>query len=158
MTVTHTTTAATAATAVATSTVLIDQARLREALRLRSRLAQHCYGAGIRLSLSTESHYWLLEYTDGTHTKPRRAEWWPLSARLVFEGKYKRAETAETVDAVWEAVVARWSVIETRARTRRPVHGDSGPAGETAGETAAIVEPSAGNDSSEPKGGAACVG
>ena len=56
--------------------------RLETALRFRDELAWWCYHHGLKLSIYNEGHHWKLE-------KPGFvAEWWPSSAKLIFDKKW----------------------------------------------------------------------
>lgn len=71
-----------------------------------------CRRHNAKLTLSANYHHWLIEHG------ARRAEWWPLKARLVLDGRGRRARPAPDWAEVSAVMTALWALREPVDRKR----------------------------------------
>lgn len=78
--------------------------RLRSAAEHKGSVATWGYIKGIGIRISEDSQHW----TFAKH--PHVAEWWPSSAKLVFDRQYARGIHAHDVEQVKAEITRRWGL------------------------------------------------
>lgn len=101
----------------AQSKTAVDMAAMELARQERLAVAVASVGVAVRwcrhyhASLETSANYHHWRITHGA----RVAEWWPLKARLVLDGRSRRARTAPDWTEVSVVLVALWALKSQQA-------------------------------------------
>jgi hypothetical protein len=67
-----------------------------------------CRARGVSLTVSNSGHHWQFKGT--AFGRRARAEWWPQTAKLVFDGKYRRGLHAHDWRQVVGEIARRWGL------------------------------------------------
>lgn len=76
--------------------------RYERAMREQSTLVEWCAVLEIKLGIHNQGHHWRM--TRDGHS----ADWWPSTAKLVFDSKYAAGVHTHTIQQVMELVTKRW--------------------------------------------------
>lgn len=79
-----------------------DAGRLYQAIEEKPAAHRWCFKNDVVLTVSPESHHWKFSCDRGY------AEWWPLTGKVVFDGKYKRGLFASSAADVLAEIDLRW--------------------------------------------------
>ncbi len=64
-----------------------------------------CFERSVRVTITNHGHHWKFIYTGG-----RQAEWWPSSAKLVFNRQYKKGIHCHDYGQVLQVLANRWGL------------------------------------------------
>lgn len=79
--------------------------RLETNLAALAELKLTCERAGITVDVKNEGQHWIFKFAEG-----RRAEWWPSSAKLVFDQRWKQGIHVHDHLQLWRELERKWGV------------------------------------------------
>ena len=81
--------------------------RLRTNVKMDLELMDWATSRGFAVSISNNNHHWKL------YTKGKIAEWWPSSAKLVFDKEWKKGIHCHDIEKLKSAMENRWKLDTT---------------------------------------------
>ena len=81
------------------------QRRLYVNLRHSSEVQAWCFERSVRVTITNHGHHWKFMYCGG-----RQAEWWPSSAKLVFDRRYRQGIHCHDYGQVLRTLAKRWGL------------------------------------------------
>lgn len=80
--------------------------RLQTNLRARDLLEERCREARVVLEIKNEGQHWIFRYGGN------RGEWWPSSAKLVFDQQWKQGRHVHDYEQLWVQLTRRWKIVQ----------------------------------------------
>ena len=81
------------------------QRRLYVNLQHSNEVEAWCFERSVTVRITNHGHHWKFTYTGG-----RQAEWWPSSAKLVFNRQYHKGVHCHDYSQVLKALADRWGL------------------------------------------------
>lgn len=88
--------------------------RMATNLAYQETVAQRCRAHAIEFQVKNQGHHWIFNL-DG-----RLAEWWPSSAKFVFQKRWHEGHHVHDFEQAWKLLVREWGVTPSQEQHPAP--------------------------------------